>query len=487
MVHLKSELEQIARETDQAFPHNQSVRIENARPTIQRPKKKAIPKGLARLEAQITDRLIPVNLLDILTDTELCLHWTQFFSPVSGHSTKLNNPIERYLATTFCYGCNLGPTQTARSLSNFDRRQVSWINQRHVTEDSLDNAILAITNAYNRFALPKLWGSPQRASADGTKWDIYEQNLLAEYHIRYGGYGGIGYYHVSDTYIALFSHFIPCGVWEAVYILDGLLKNRSDIQPDIIHADTQGQSAPVFGLAHLLGITLMPRIRSWQDLVFYRPSQQARYKHIDELFTDVVNWDLIETHLPDMLRVALSIKAGKITASTILRKLGTYSRKNKLYQAFRELGRAIRTGFLLQYLGSAELRGIIQAAINKSESFHRFAKWLSFGGEGVIATNNRDEQRKIIKYNHLVANCLIFYNVFEMSRILNELMQEGMQIEPEAIAALSPYLTNHVNRFGRYYLDLNRPIPVVNYDMPMMWKESSAPLSYGLGQKRVMS
>ena len=38
--------------------------------------------------------------------------------------------------------------------------------------------------------------------------------------------GGIGYYHVSDTYVALSSHFIPSGVWEAVYILDGLLKNR---------------------------------------------------------------------------------------------------------------------------------------------------------------------------------------------------------------------------------------------------------------------
>jgi hypothetical protein len=25
------------------------------------------------------------------------------------------------------------------------------------------------------------------------------KNLLSEYHIRYGGYGGIGYYHVSDS------------------------------------------------------------------------------------------------------------------------------------------------------------------------------------------------------------------------------------------------------------------------------------------------
>jgi hypothetical protein len=26
---------------------------------------------------------------------------------------------------------------------------------------------------------------------------------MSEYHIRYGGYGGIGYYLVSDTYIVL--------------------------------------------------------------------------------------------------------------------------------------------------------------------------------------------------------------------------------------------------------------------------------------------
>ena len=49
--------------------------------------------------------------------------------------------------------------------------------------------------------------------------------------------------------VALFTRFIPCGVWEAVYILDGLLANDSDIQPDTVHADTQGQSLPVYGLA----------------------------------------------------------------------------------------------------------------------------------------------------------------------------------------------------------------------------------------------
>jgi hypothetical protein len=31
--------------------------------------------------------------------------------------------------------------------------------------------------------------------AHDTKYDLSEQNLLAEYHIRYGGWGGIAYHH----------------------------------------------------------------------------------------------------------------------------------------------------------------------------------------------------------------------------------------------------------------------------------------------------
>ena len=81
--------------------------------------------------------------------------------------------------------------------------------------------------------------------------------------------------------------------------------------------------------------------------------------------------------MPDMLRVALSIKEGRLTPSTILRRLGTYSRKNRLYHAFRELGRAVRTGFLLRFLADGDLRATIQAAMNKSESFNQYAQWAT--------------------------------------------------------------------------------------------------------------
>jgi TnpA family transposase len=60
-----------------------------------------------------------------------------------------------------------------------------------------------------------------------------------------------------------------------------------------------------------------------------------------------------------------------ILPSDILRRLGSYSRKNKLYFALRELGRVVRTLFLLRYISEVELRQAIQAATNKSERFNR--------------------------------------------------------------------------------------------------------------------
>ncbi len=36
----------------------------------------------------------------------------------------------------------------------------------------------------------------------------------------------------------------------------------------------------------MLGIELLPRIRNWKDLIFYRPYTTARYQHINPLFGD---------------------------------------------------------------------------------------------------------------------------------------------------------------------------------------------------------
>lgn len=80
---------------------------------------------------------------------------------------------------------------------------------------------------------------------------------------------------------------------------------------------------------------------------------------------------------------------------------------------------------------------------------------------GIIAENHRERQRKIIKYNHLIANCVIFYNVFQLTRILHEYIQEG----EEVLSDLSPYLTFRINRFSKYRLADNRQPPDIQFDM----------------------
>src|SRR5258708_36825341 len=99
----------------------------------------------------------------------------------------------------------------------------------------------------------------------------------------------------------------------------------------------------------------MPRIRNWKDLTLYRPTPQSRYAHINALFSGDIDWDLIERHVPDLLRIVLSIKNGTITAATILGNLNTDIHKNQLYQAFLELRRVIRNGILLKYVGYPDL------------------------------------------------------------------------------------------------------------------------------------
>ncbi|HEX7913706.1 MAG TPA: Tn3 family transposase [Paraburkholderia sp.] len=143
-------------------------------------------------------------------------------------------------------------------------------------------------------------------------------------------------------------------------------------------------------------------IRNWKDLVLYRSDSKAKYRHIDKLFTATIDWVLIEPHWQELMQVALSIQAGTISSPPVLRRLGSESRKNRLCLAARELGNVVRTVFLLEWVGSLELRQEVTANTNKIESYNGFSKWRSFGGD-VIAENEPDEQQKRLRYNDLVA------------------------------------------------------------------------------------
>ena len=453
---LKSQLTEAAAAVDANFPANATLSLDpDGTPHLKQLRPKEPVDGLPEFEREIRARMPERHLLDILKYAEHWTGYTRHFGPPSGADTKLAQAVRRYVFTVFGYGCNLGPGQTARHAPELVTQQaLRRINAQHINAHKLEAAMTDLIDEYARFALPRHWGSGQAAIADGTHVKLRENNLIGSRHVRYGGYGGIAYHHIADTYIALFTTFIPCGVWEAVHILDGLLKNCSQLQPDTLHADTQGQSEPVFGLCRLLGITLMPRMRTWDDVAFYRPSGSVRYRHIDALFTREIDWLLIETHWQDMMQVVLSIQAGLVTPSMLLRKLGSRNRKNRLYQAFRELGRVERTLFLLRFISDPQTRRTIRAETTKIESYNDFLDWISFGG-AVVKSADPVEQEKQIKYASLVANAIMLSNVADLTTVLTEMADDDHPVTPELVAAISPYTREHIRRFGRYVLDMD--------------------------------
>ena len=464
---LQERLTKLAKKTDAAQIADSDLYFDkDGKPHLRRLASSVAPKNADAMHDELKARMPVRHLLDIMHHAHCWVPYTRHFGPPSGSDPKLKDPIDRYLMTIFAYGSNIGPVQAARHIKGaITARVLGRINTQHISTDKLDSAVADLVNEYKRFRLPLYWGKPNVAVADGTHHKLYDNNLMGERHIRYGAYGGIAYHHISDTYVALFSHFIACGVWEAVYILDGLLKNKSALQPDTIHSDTQGQSEVVFGLAHLLGIKLMPRMRNWNKVTMYRPSKDVHYKHIDGWFTRTINWELLRASWKELMQVVLSIHSGKVLPSWLLQKLVSDNPKNKLYLALKELGCVIRTLFLLEYASDAPLRAQIQATTTKIESYNAFSEWIFFGDDGLIRSRDPIEYEKRIKYKDLIANIIMLHNVFDMTAALYDMTQDRLPLTSDIVATFSPYMNEHIKRLGEYVIDTSSQPPPLEPDL----------------------
>ena len=410
-----------------------------------------IPASAIELEKKLMQRMPERPVLSALVNTEHWLGWGRHFGPPSRLAPQIQDASGRYVLTAFAYGCGLGPTQAARHLGGaVTADQLGFVDRRHIDSADLRAASADIINQYALYELPHYWGHGEAAAADGTHFKTYEANLLAEHHIRYGKTGGIAYRHIADNYIALFSSFIACGTYEATYILDAFHRNLSDVRPTRIHADTHGQSAAVFGLAYLLGIELMPRIRRWRKLKLYRPYEDRHYKSIDSIFHRAVSWTLIREQYPKFMKLALGIQSGQLAPSAVLAQINSYSTRNSFARALQELGRAVRTKFLLRWIWDDEMRRTVHKCTTKIERHHRFAKYLSFGGEVLLRTNDPADLEKAIVYNELVANAVTLQNVVDQSQALRSMIAEGFPVNLADCAFLSPYPTQHLKRFGDY-------------------------------------
>ena len=126
----------------------------------------------------------------------------------------------------------------------------------------------------------------------------------------------------------------------------------------------------------------MPRIRRWQKLTLYRSDNARNFAMINDLFAGTINWTLIHGHFPQFMQLALAIQSGTLAPSAVLEKVNSYSAKNQFALALKELGNAVRTTYLLEWIMDDSLRRQVHKGTTKIERHHKFSKHLAFGAGG---------------------------------------------------------------------------------------------------------
>ncbi len=263
---------------------------------------------------------------------------------------------------------------------------------------------------------------------------------------------------MSDQYAPFHTKVINVGVRDATYVLDGLLYHESDLRIEEHYTDTAGFTDHVFALMHLLGFRFAPRIRDLADKRLFVPGKQTDYPALAALIGGSINAKHVRTHWDEILRLATSIRQGTVTASLMLRKLGSYPRQNGLAVALRELGRIEGTLFTLDWLQNVELRRRVHAGLNKGEARNALARAVFFNRLGEMRDRSLENQRYRASGLNLMTAAIVLWNTVYLERAIQAIKDRGEAVDEDLLQHLSPLGWEHINLTGDYVCRQDRRI-----------------------------
>ena len=151
-----------------------------------------------------------------------------------------------------------------------------------------------------------------------------------------------------------------------------------------------------------------------------------------------------------MLRLAASVRTGRVSASLVLKRLGAYPRQNGLALALREIGRVERTLFTLDWLERPELRRQATAELNKGEARNALARAVCFHRLGRLRDRTAELQQHRASGLAIVTAAIALWNTVYPGRALDALRRRGEAVPDALLAHLAPIGWQHVNLTGDY-------------------------------------
>ena len=364
------------------------------------------------------------------------------------------------LTTILADAINLGLSKMAESCPGVTYAKLTWLQAWHIRDETYSAGLAELVNAQFRQPFAAYWGDGTTSSSDGQNFKAGGRGQAAgQVNLKYGQEPGVQFYtHISDQYAPFHTKVINATVRDATHVLDGLLYHESDLRIEEHYTDTAGFTDHLFALMHLLGFRFAPRIRDLADKRLYIHGDAKQYPTLAGLIGGNVNVKHIRAHWDEILRLAASIKQGTVTASLMLRKLGSYPRQNGLAVALRELGRIERTLFALDWMQNVQLRRRVQIGLNKGEAKNALARAVFLNRLGEIRDRSFENQRYRASGLNLVVAAIILWNTVYLERAVQALRDSGKNIDKGLLPHLSPLGWEHINLTGDYIWRQNKQV-----------------------------
>jgi TnpA family transposase len=411
----------------------------------------AVPNAAQALIDKTTMILPHLKITELLMEVDEWTGFTRHFTHLKTGETVKDKTL--LMTTILADAINLGLTKMAESCHGTTYAKLSWLQAWHVRDETYSRALAELVNAQFQQPFSWHWGDGTTSSSDGQNFRTGSKaNSTGHINPKYGSSPGKTFYtHVSDQYAPFSAKVVNVGVRDSTYVLDGLLYHESDLRIEEHYTDTAGFTDHVFALMHMLGFRFAPRIRDLGDTKLFIPKGEVSYDALKPMISsDRLNIKAIHAHWNEILRLATSIKQGTVTASLMLRKLGSYPRQNGLAVALRELGRIERTLFILDWLQSVELRRRVQAGLNKGEARNALARAVFFNRLGEIRDRSFEQQRYRASGLNLVTAAIVLWNTVYLERATSALHNHGHGVDDALLQYLSPLGWEHINLTGDY-------------------------------------
>jgi TnpA family transposase len=282
---------------------------------------------------------------------------------------------------------------------------------------------------------------------------------MTEWRSRYRGYGVLVYWHLETNAVCIYSQLRNFSFSEVAAMIEGLIRHDTEMRVEKNFVDSHGQFEVAFAFCHLLGgIRLMPRLKRLKYERLYLPDRgmASAFPNLAGVLTRPIRWDLIAQQYDEMVKHAVALKTGTATPEAILRRFNSYNVTHPTYKALAELGKVEKTVYLCEYLSSLELRHEVQVGLNVVERWNGANDFLCYGRQGIFATNRREQQEITTLSLQLLQNCLMLINTLLVEHTIAH-YQLLEQLSEEDRRALTPLFYEHVNPYGLFELDLDRP------------------------------